>query len=376
MSRWVAAFTDTYLPTINGVTYTIRSWRDCWERNGGRMDVVYPRSDDYVPEKGEHPIGSLPFPFYDGYRLGTPRVPKAVRDADIVHSHTPFAIGLGGLRLARKHDRAFVTSYHTPTGEYADYLVSNDAVAEYVERASVAYERWFFDHSDAVLTPSEATKRHIVETVGVDAPVHVVSNGVDIERFHPVEIAAFVRKYDLDVDRPLVGYTGRHGFEKRLSELVAAADGMDVTLVLGGDGPARESLEKQARESDVDARFLGFLERDEMAAFYSALDVFAFPSPVETQGLVALEANACGTPVVGANAGALANTIVDGETGYHFESGDVDEFQDAVRRALSESDRLREACLARREEISVERAVEALRRVYESVAYSSTRSTM
>ncbi len=74
----------------------------------------------------------------------------------------------------------------------------------------------------------------------------------------------------------------------------------------------------------MDVRFLGFLERDELAAFYSALDVFAFPSPVETQGLVALEANACGTPVVGANAGALSNTIVAGETGYHFESGDIE----------------------------------------------------
>ncbi|EFW90217.1 glycosyltransferase [Haladaptatus paucihalophilus DX253] len=367
MSRWVAAFTDTYLPTINGVTYTIRTWRDFWEKNGGRMDVVYPQSDDYAPEKGEHPIGSLPFPFYDGYRLGTPRVPKAVLDAEIVHSHTPFAIGLGGLRLARKNELPFVTSYHTPTGEYADYLVPNDSVADYVERAAGAYERWFFGRSDAVLTPSEATREHIVETVGVDAPVHVVPNGIDVERFHPVETAAFVRKYDLDVDRPLVGYTGRHGFEKRLSEIITAADGMDLTVVFGGDGPARESLEKQARDYDVDVRFLGFLDRDEMAAFYSALDVFAFPSPVETQGLVALEANACGTPVVGANAGALSNTIVDGETGYHFESGDIEDVRASIRRTLAERERLRESCLARRDEISVERAVEKLERVYDRV---------
>lgn len=367
MSRWVAAFTDTYLPTINGVSYTIRTWRDFWEKTGGRMDVVFPQSDNYVPKRGEHPVGSLPFPFYEGYRLGTPRVPKAVLDAEIVHSHTPFAIGLGGLRLARKHDRPFVTSYHTPTGEYADYLVPNDSVADYVERAAGAYERWFFGRSDAVLTPSEATRKYVVETVGVDAPVHVVPNGVDIERFHPVETGTFVRKYDLDVDRPLVGYTGRHGFEKRLSEILSAADGMDLTVVFGGDGPARESLEKQADGCDVDIRFLGFLERDEMAAFYSALDVFVFPSPVETQGLVALEANACGTPVVGANAGALSSTIVEGVTGYHFESGDIDGIRAAIDRAISEHDVLRETCLARRDQISVERAVEQLARVYEDV---------
>ncbi len=49
--------------------------------------------------------------------------------------------------------------------------------------------------------------------------------------------------------RPLIGYTGRHGYEKRLEEIITAADGMDVTLVFGGDGPARKSLEKQAPRS-------------------------------------------------------------------------------------------------------------------------------
>jgi glycosyltransferase involved in cell wall biosynthesis len=373
MSRSVAVFTDTYLPTINGVTYTIKSWRDRWEQQGGRMDVVYPRSDDYQPEFGEHAIRSLPFPFYDGYRLGTPSVPDDVRDAEVVHAHTPFGIGVGGLRLARDEDRPFVTSYHTPTSEYADYLVPYSPAAKYVERASQAYERWFFDQSDAVLAPSDDTRDHVVEEVGVDAPVHVVPNGVDTERFRPVETAAFRQTHDLgDPDdesaTPIVGYTGRHGFEKCLSELVAAADGMDVTVVFGGDGPARESLEKQAASVDADVRFLGFLDREEMPAFYSSLDAFAFPSPVETQGLVALEANACGTPVVGADAGALSNTIDDGATGYHFESGDVDDFRAAIRRTLRDRERLREECLARRDDISLDGAMEKLRRVYESVS--------
>ncbi|PSP70337.1 glycosyl transferase family 1, partial [Halobacteriales archaeon QH_9_66_26] len=77
----VAAFTDTYLPTVNGATYTIRTWRERWLDRGGRMDVVYPGSS-HDPAVGEHPVGSLPFPFYEGFRLGAPTVPDAVRDAD------------------------------------------------------------------------------------------------------------------------------------------------------------------------------------------------------------------------------------------------------------------------------------------------------
>jgi glycosyltransferase involved in cell wall biosynthesis len=363
----VAAFTDTYLPTVNGVSYTIQTWRDHFQARGGRMDVVYPGASGYDPDRGEHPVRSVPFPFYEGFRLGLPRVPRPVRDADIVHAHTPFALGLSGLRLARRSDRAFVTSYHTPTEEYADYLAEREVSERAVRKLSRAYERWFFGHADVVLVPSEATRRHLESKVGVDSDVVVLSNGVDVERFRPVDASAFRERHGLP-DGPLVGYTGRHGYEKRLSDVLRAAERLDVTVVFGGDGPARESLEALAADLDVDARFLGFLDRADLPAFYSALDVFAFPSPVETQGLVALEAIACGTPVAAVDAGALANTVDDGETGYHFGVGDADGFREAIRQSLEDRERLAERCLDRREEISVEHSVDRLTEIYQRVS--------
>jgi glycosyltransferase involved in cell wall biosynthesis len=92
--------------------------------------------------------------------------------------------------------------------------------------------------------------------------------------------------------------------------------------------------------------------------------VFAFPSPVETEGLVALEANACGTPVAGVDAGALAETVDDGVTGYHYERGDIDGFRDAIERTLAERDRLSENCLDRREDVSVAHAIDQLEECY------------
>jgi glycosyltransferase involved in cell wall biosynthesis len=363
--RSVAVFTDTYLPTVNGVTYTIKTWRERWQGRGGRMDVVYPDSD-HDAGSGEHPVRALPFPFYEGFRVGVPRAPRAVRDVDLVHAHTPFALGLAGRRLATKRDLPLVASYHTPTAEYADYLAAG-AVADAVERAATVYERWYLNRVDSVVVPSEPARAHLREDVGVAAPVHVVPNGVDTEFFEPVDGDAFRERHGLP-EGPLIGYTGRHGYEKNLAELVDAAAGMDVTLVFGGDGPAREALERRAADRGADARFLGFLDREELPAFYSALDVFAFPSPVETQGLVALEANACGTPVVGADSGALSETVDDGETGYHYPLGDIDAFRERIRAALAERDRLREVCLSRREAISVEHAVDTLAEVYESVS--------
>ncbi|MFB6080062.1 MAG: glycosyltransferase [Haloferacaceae archaeon] len=362
----VVAFTDTYHPTVNGVTYTVASWRECWQGRGGRMDVVYPDGDGYEPDAGEHPVPSVPFPYYDGFRLGLPRLPRAVRDGavDVVHAHTPFSLGIDALRLARRTGAPVVANYHTPTGEYADYLADREWVERAIAGASKRYERWFFGRVDAVVAPSDATRRYLEESVRPGTPVEVVPNGVDLDRFRPVDPTDFRARYGLDGDRPLVGYTGRHGYEKRLADLIEAGAHLDARLVLGGDGPARADLEARARDLGVDARFLGFLDRDDLPALYSVLDAFVLPSPVETQGLVALEANACGTPVVGADEGALADTVEEGRTGYRYETGNVPELCAAVERVLSERDRLSEACLAGREEIGMERAVDRLAEVY------------
>ncbi|WP_276272162.1 glycosyltransferase [Haloarcula litorea] len=362
----VAAFTDTYLPTVNGVTYTVKTWRDRWHARGGRMDVVYPRSS-HAPEDGEYPVRSVPFPFYEGFRVGMPQVPNAVAEADIVHAHTPFSLGMAGQRLARKVDAPLVASYHTPTGEYAEYVSVTDTVEAAVQSSAEHYERWFLDRAAVVVAPSAEAAAHVRNSVGADVAVEVIPNGVDTDFFAPRPDDDFRERHGLP-DGPLVGYTGRHGHEKCLPDVIAACEGLDVTVVFGGDGPAREGLERRAAEADVDVRFLGFLDRAELPSLYGTLDVFAFPSPVETQGLVALEANCCGTPVAGVDAGALSDTVDDGETGYTYPEGDVDAFRNAIERTLAERERLRENCLARRERVSVERAVDRLRDVYEQVS--------
>lgn len=367
MSLQVAAFTDTYFPSINGVTYTIHSWRREWKRRGGQMDVIYPQKDGYESEDNEFPVRSLPFPFYDDFQLGLPQIPSSMSVPDVIHLHGQFTVGLGGLRLARREDIPLVATYHMPGGQYADYLAPTSAVARGIERITRSYEKWFFEHVDMILTPSEATCKHLKETIGVKTPTRVFPNGIDTKRFRPVDPSAFLERHGIDTEKPIVGYTGRLGHEKRLWEIIDAVAELDFKVLFGGDGPARENLVERAEDRGVDAEFLGFLEREELPAFYSALDVFAFPSPIETQGLVALESYACGTPVVGVNKGGLENTVNDGVTGYHYESGDISGFADGIKRALEENGQLRENCLSRRDDLSVEAAVDDLTDVYQQV---------
>ena len=359
----VAAFTDTYLPTVNGVSYTVATWRERWRARGGRMAVVYPRTE-HEPHPNEYPVSSLPLPVYDSYRFSPPIVPESL-NADLVHAHTPFGIGIAALRFARSQEIPLIRSYHTPIEEYANYLSLPDSLLPELRWGCRRYERWFLEKSERIITPSESARNHLRSDLGVTEPIEVISNGVDTDFFRPV-VSNLRARYGLG-SGPLIGYTGRHGHEKNLDELLEAVSETDWTLALAGDGPARPALEAKASRLDIDVRFLGFLDREDLPKFYSTLDVFAFPSPVETEGLVAREAIACGTPVVGADAGALSETVSDGTTGYHYTPGDCRGLRRAITRTLANRDCLQNGCFDQRKAISVEHSIDRLEAVYDSV---------
>lgn len=371
MQVQVAVFTDTYLPTVNGVTYTINTWAENWNGEYGRMDVVYPGTDEYQPASYEHPVPSLPFPFYEGYRMSVPWVPSAVRTADVVHVHSLAALGLAGDLLGKTNSLPVVASYHTPLNEYTEYLVGETRLAAPARSLIRLQERIALGLVDHVVVPSDDTRTYLQEVLGTNTPISVISNGVDVSFFTRVPDPQFEWAAEA---RPVIGYTGRHGHEKRLELILQAAARMEGSpkVVLAGDGPARDELESLAAGLDVDVEFLGFLPRDRLPAFYSSLDVFAFPSPIETEGLVAMEAIACGTPVVGADAGAIPETVRKGQSGYLFPPGDTQTFADQLDRALENRRSLSDGAFAMRDQLSLDTTLADLESLYTGLVNDSS----
>ncbi|MDY6780085.1 MAG: glycosyltransferase, partial [Halobacteria archaeon] len=239
-------------------------------------------------------------------------LPDAVRDADVVHVHGPFSMGMAGASLATSEDIPLVVNYHTPTDEYVKYITQNDRLEKQLKAINNWWERKYLDKADMVVTPSEQARSWLDEKGVESDKVRVLRNGIDVEFFSPTDPSEFRDEHDLD--GLTVGYCGRHGYEKDLTDVIDAAARLeDVDVVLVGDGPAREDLIEYAEEVGADnVVFPGFLERERLPEFYSSLDAFVFPSDSETEGLVALEATACGTPVVAADARGMKNTVKHG----------------------------------------------------------------
>ena len=340
----IGFFTDSYFPEIDGVTYTIKLWRDRLEAAGHNVWTVYP-DGDYEPDDRELPIRSLPNPFYPGYRIGLFRRISTLPEFDVVHCHGPGPVGLLGLYYARKYAVPRVYTHHTPIEEYFHQGLKSQRLADVLGGIYVPLETNLLEHFDAV---TASTRRINRDVDCIELPV-----GIDMEFFTPRGMA-------VADGQPLIGYSGRLSLEKNVGEILRVARELSACqFLVVGEGPHRPDLVAGAPSN---VTFRTFLSREELPRFYSAIDAFVTASTADTLGLATLEANACGTPVAAADVDPFTETIGP-KNGARFKYGDLNEMATAVEQCLDESWQPREAV----EQYSVERTIQELERLYYSV---------
>jgi glycosyltransferase involved in cell wall biosynthesis len=273
MSR-ILIVTDAWLPQVNGVVRTLQAVRAELEKEGHRVEVISPEL-----------FRSIPCPTYAEIRLAlaTRRAVGARIEAfapDSLHIATEGPLGLAARRWCLKRDYAFTTAYHT---QFPQYLAKRTKLPP---RLFWRYITWFHRPAHAVMA-STATLRAELHANGL-AATRLWGRGVDLDCFRP-DMAAHPALAGLA--RPIQLYVGRVAVEKNIEAFLASPHPGSKIVV--GDGPALAGLRRKYPE----ARFLGALRGDLLAAAYAGADVFVFPSRTDTFGLVMIEALACGTPV-------------------------------------------------------------------------------
>ncbi len=194
----IGFFTDSYFPEIDGVTYTIKLWREELERKGHEVYVVYP-DGDYEPGDREFPVRSLPNPFYAGYRIPLTRRTSTLPELDVVHCHGPAPIGILGRYYAWKHDLPTIYTHHTPLEEYFHQSIKLESIAGLLSKLYVPGENAFLRSFDVVTASTERIERDVEH---VQLPV-----GIDMDFFQSTE-------EDWYPDRTVIGYSGRLSMEK------------------------------------------------------------------------------------------------------------------------------------------------------------------
>lgn len=353
----IGMMADAYKPHISGITNYIELNKRYLEQAGHDVYVFTFGNEDY-PDEETHIIRSPGLPLMNtGYYFSlqySRRAKHLLQTMDVVHVHHPFLSGRLALRYCRPLGIPILFTNHTRYDIYAQTYLPG-IPAEISESLLEAYMPDFCAAVDRVISPSPGMAA-VLRRFKVTAPITIVPNGVELERFYKSNGRMQRQQYGLKPEDLLLVYTGRLAPEKNLPFLLKAFRGVceavpKAHLLLVGDGPEREKLTEQAQESGCSERihFVGRVPYDDLPDYLAMCDLFVTASVSEVHPLSVIEAMAAGLPVMGIQSVGVGDTVTDGVTGL-LSSEDLAAFTAKLTRlCLEEPLRRRMGEQARRE---------------------------
>jgi len=343
----ILMISDVYFPRINGVSTSIATFKREFETLGHEVVLLAPQYP--TADAGEPGVIRIPsrYLFVDPEdRMMKPRAACGLHGRlaserfDVLHIQTPFVAHAMALGLGRRVGMPRVETYHTFFEEYLFHYLP--WIPRAVLRAGARrLSRKQCNEVDALVVPSSAMKE-VLGRYGVTVPMDVIPTGVNMAAFDGGDGPGFRARLGLSKDRPVLVHVGRIAHEKNIGFLVnvlalVRASVPDVVLIIAGEGPALPRLREQVARLRLrdHVRFTGYLDRDtDLVSCYKAADAFVFASRTETQGLVLLEAMACGTPVVSTAVMGTRDVLVDGQ-GARVVPDDATDFAAGVAALLA-----------------------------------------
>jgi len=339
-----------FTPDIGGVESYVHNVSKTLVEQGHEVTVLCANSADYEPAATIDGITveRLSSPFSVANTNVTPKLPLALHRwadwADVIHTHlpTPWSADVSAL-VGELTDTPTVLTYHNDivgdgiAGHIANLYNATGfrLTRSLVDRVLVTREAYI--HNSAHLSPAD--------------PIDVVRNGVDTERFAPTPVSDAKRRrlgfvperQNLFFLSVLDEYHEYKGFSVLLDAIdQLAADGVAPHLLVGGDGPMRQTYERQVRARGLDEHitFAGYIPDSELVATYNGADAFVMPSTSSEQegfGLAALEALSCETPVVTTAVVGVAPAIDQESAGVTVDRRDPYALASGIRSLLAQN---------------------------------------
>jgi glycosyltransferase involved in cell wall biosynthesis len=307
--------------TIDGVKFV-----PCYS-----TDRVFPLDNWFFNRSLGKKASVIPADIYEAHAVSGYGFPKKLKKLGV---NKPFIHTIHGV-LADEYEQAKQNGYQSFRGRIANRFMHGLANLE-GETAKDA---------TLVVTISRYSVEKIRRFYGIDqSKVRIVPNGVDTEKFKPVDNPAAVRRQFGLGNEPCVLFVGSLIPRKGLPFLVEAAKKIvksqaQTKFLIVGDGPLRNQLADSLKAADLLGNFvfLGKIKEDVLPAVYNCADVFALPSIQEGQGIVLLEAQASGKPVVAFDIGGVNEAVCNGETGLLVKPRSSEELADALLKILSDA---------------------------------------
>ncbi len=333
--------TNAYLPLVGGLERSIESFSKEYRKRGHRVVIVSPEYEN-SPEKELDVIRVPALKHFYGSKFSV-KLPitgfflEALGDfkPDIIHAHHPFLMGDTALRLAYAHKVPLVFTHHSL---YEENVGDSETVKKFVIELSTGYANC----CDYVIAPSESVAE-MMRARGVKTQIEVIPTGLHLNQYKKTA-GNFREEFKIPEDAFVAGYVGRLAPEKNLPFLTRAAASFlkkekEALFLVVGSGPSEEALLNYFKEQKLEdrLRLAGEMKGEKLIKAFQAINVFAFSSQSETQGMVLNEAMAAGTPVVGVDAPGVRDIVKDKINGRLIPHESEEEFAEALSWVLKRS---------------------------------------
>jgi glycosyltransferase involved in cell wall biosynthesis len=346
-------FTNTYLPHVGGVARSVSMFESDLIKLGHKLLVVAPTFPEEKPgrEKGSRVLRVPAIQNFNGsdFSVSIP-IPFIIDeeiddfDPDVIHSHHPFLLGDAAMRVARRRQLPLVFTHHTLYEQYTHYVsTQSPTMKKFVIKITTAYANM----CTHVVAPSKSIADLLKER-GVKTPVTAIPTGVDCRAFENCDGPGFRKKFEIPEKARVVGHLGRLAPEKNLDFLAKAVaefmkEDPEAWFLVVGDGPEKKRIKKIFADQGIEKRLVlaGKQTGTALADAYDAMDIFAFSSKSETQGMVVTEAMAAANPVVALDASGVREVVRDGYNGRLLASGaSFSDFAKALAQCFKDEEKM------------------------------------
>lgn len=342
----IAFFTDTYLPNTDGVVTLLLNYTRELEKQGHEVFIFSPGTQKQKEENKDPHIyyfTSKSFKPYPDYRIAVFNFFSPIQlmkdlKIDVIHSHGVATTGLAAIQSSKKLGIPAISTFHTLLPEAMHYVTNQPQLKGVLQNVAWSYLSWYYSQFRKTTVPSDFTRK-ILESHKV-SNTFLLPGGVDSKKFNSsVSGDAARKKFGIKKSAPVVLHLGRVALEKNIGTIIDSAQNVinimpDTIFMIAGKGPAEAYYKELVKQKGLDSHFVftGYVENELLPSVYACADALAFPSSFDTQGLVVLEAMACGTPAVVRKGSAPSEFVVDGANGQVFS--DHFDFHEKIISAL------------------------------------------
>ncbi|MCL4397009.1 glycosyltransferase [Candidatus Parvarchaeota archaeon] len=338
----IAFYTDSYLPSRDGVVTSIMNTRKELERRGHEVYVFASGGSETAKlakkDKQLYVIKGMQFKRYPQYTMGlvnreSTRLMEIM--PDIIHAHTPFTAGLFGYRASIQLNSKFIGTFHTMV--FSDeaisaYFTNNRTAIKLSRFVVMRYLKWFYSKTDSIIAPTTYVKR-VLESSGLKN-VNVIPTGVDFDSMKREKRENARKQLGLKSKDKIILYFGRVSKEKNIDILIKAAKPLSASgfkVIIAGSGPyIKELISLSKRIGNRNVIFAGFIKEKDIPLYYAAADMLCNPSTFETQGIVDLYASFYKLPILLPKKGAQEELLNYAKCGERFNAHSI---RDLVEKA-------------------------------------------